>query len=175
MPMCVHNSKNSSHVKTVNLPFKTGTKFTVTQAAFGKISHNEPGNEYNWDLGVPYGTEVVAIEPGIVIEVWEPNKGGGCDPKFSNVAHNIKIEHSDGSVAQYIHIASKVKVGDNISAREVIATTSMNGWICRPHLHFGIYKSKNHLYMSPHRQTIPLRFKGCSNGNLIEKKEYKVE
>lgn len=44
----------------VGLPFAPGTAFTVSQGAFGVKSHSKPGNEYNWDLAVPFGTSVRA-------------------------------------------------------------------------------------------------------------------
>jgi len=114
------NQKTTSSFKTVRLPFKEGTSFIVSQGAFGRNSHNEPGNEYNWDLSVPYGTEVIAIEGGKVIEVWQPRKGGGCEKKYSDVAHNIKIEHADGTVAQYVHIETDKKIGDQVEEGQLI-------------------------------------------------------
>jgi len=155
--------------KRERLPFPANIKLTVSQGAFGKKSHMEPGNEYSWDFDVPYGTSVVSVENGTVLEVWEPNGGGGCDPKFKDVAHNIKIEHEDGSVAQYVHVSSKVKPGDQVREGEEIGVTAMNGWICSPQLHFGIYKSKNNLYNSPKRETIPVVFDGLPNsGKALE-------
>lgn len=149
--------------KRERLPFPTHIKFEISQGAFGSKSHSEPGNEYSWDFDVPYGTPVVSVENGVVTDVWEPNKGGGCDNKFSEFAHNIKIEHEDGTVAQYVHIFSKVKIGDQVREGQLIAVTAMNGWICNPQLHFGIYKSKNNLYSSSNRVTIPITFDGLPN------------
>ena len=149
---------------TVNLPFPVGVEALVSQGAFGKASHDEPGNQYSWDFDVPFGTPVTAVEAGRVLEVWKPNRGGGCDAKFSADAHNIKIEHADGTVAQYVHVDSVVEVGQQIRRGEVIAVTGNNGWLCQPQLHFGIYASKTQLYSSPGRKTIPLLFKGLPNG-----------
>lgn len=160
--------------KEISLPFKTGTKFKVSQGAFGKKSHSEPGNEYSWDFDVPYGTSVLAIEAGRVIGVWEPNLGGVCNESFKANAHNIKIEHSDGTVAQYVHIKSRVQVGDLIKKRQVIATTSQNGFICQPHLHLGVYQSRKHLYHSPGRKTLPLFFRGLPEGQARDGATYEV-
>jgi hypothetical protein len=146
--------------KRERLPFPTGVKFLVSQGAFGKKSHNELGNEYSWDFDVPYGTPVVSVENGTVLEVWEPSGEGGCDSKFSDLAHNIKIEHEDGTVAQYVHISAQVKAGDQVREGQQIGVTAMNGWICSPQLHFGIYRSKDHLYSSPKRETLPVSFDG---------------
>lgn len=152
-----------ANYKKVRLPFLKNTKFVISQGAFGTKSHMERGNEYSWDFDVPYGTPVVSVESGVVLEVWEPNNGGACDKKFSDAANNIKIEHTDGSVAQYVHVSSKVKWGEHVNEGRQIAVTAMNGWICSPQLHFGIYKSKAHLYSTTQRETIPVVFIGLPN------------
>ena len=148
----------------IHLPFSSQTKFIISQGAFGKQSHSEKGNEYSWDFDVPYGTAVLAVEAGEVIEVWQPDKGGGCDPTLSDYAHNIKIRHTDGKVAQYVHVNSLVKVGDQIKVGQQIAVTAENGWICTPQLHFGVYNSDKNLYNSPDRQTVPVYFVEIPNG-----------
>lgn len=151
----------------VHIPFEAGTRFTISQGAFGTASHSEPGNEYSWDFDVPYGTDVTAVADGKVIEVWQPEKGGECDPRFASLAHNLKIEHRDGTVAQYVHIEILVKNGDVIKTGQRIAKTAKNGWICQPQLHFGVYKSKDHLYSSDHRQTVPLLFIEIPGGRAL--------
>ncbi|MBF0363715.1 MAG: M23 family metallopeptidase [Oligoflexia bacterium] len=160
--------------KKVFLPFSPGTRFLVSQGAFGKSSHSEPGNEYSWDFDVPFGTSVLAVEDGIVIDIRKPNAGSGCNYKFSDVAHNINILRQDGTVAQYVHINSKVKVGEHVKKGDIIAVTAENGWICRPQLHFGIYRSVKTLYNSPNRETIPLFFEAIPDGIACEGKEYVV-
>ena len=170
----LYSLSDLSNYKLVGLPFESGGSFRISQGAFGNRTHNEPGNEYNWDLAVPFGTKVLAVESGKVIKVWQPNKGGGCDPKFSQDAHNIKIEHKDGTVAQYVHIKSSVKEGDIMKKGAKIGVTAKNGFICTPHLHFGVYRSKDHLYQSNVRETLPLRFEGIAGGLLVEGREYMV-
>lgn len=161
--------------KKVDVPFSKGTSFKVSQGPFGKASHSEKGNEFSWDFDVPYVTSVLEIEDGEVLQVWEPQKGGGCEAKYSDSAHNIKIEHADGSVSQYVHVESLVKEGSRVRRGDVIARTSMNGFICSPQLHFGVYKSKEHLYSSPKRQTLPIYFNRFYNGSLSEGKTYRVK
>jgi dienelactone hydrolase len=150
--------------KKVFLPLPPNTQFTISQGAFGAESHGEAGNQYSWDFDVPYGTAVVAVQSGKVIDVWEPNQGGDCDSKLLDFAHNIKIQHSDGTIAQYVHVQSRVKVGDSIRQGKVIAVTAKNGWICQPQLHFSVYESKDHLYPSKNRKTLPLFFEGVPDG-----------
>jgi hypothetical protein len=146
--------------KRVRLPLPKGTRFLVSQGAFGGASHGQKGIEYRWDFDVPYGTGVVAVEGGRVLAVHETHQPGGCDPKFSETPNSILVEHADGTVAQYVHVESRVKVGRQVAAGDVIAVTARNGFICTPQLDFLVYRSRETLYDSPARESIPLRFIG---------------
>lgn len=167
--------KEASKFRKVNLPFKNGTKFYVHQGAFGVSSHYLfPSLFYSYDMDVPFGTEIIAIEPGTVIEVYEPNKGGGCEMKWSSLAHRIRIQNSDGTVVEYHHVISKVKEGQKVTAGEVIGVTDNNGYICdQPHLHFQISNPK--LNPEDQKQGIPLYFKGVKGGLLKEGAFYVVK
>lgn len=168
------SAKVAKDFKAVSLPFRAGASFAVSQGAFGLQSHREPGNEFSWDFDVPYGTDVLAVEAGRVLEVWSPNQGGGCDINLSHYAHNIKIEASDGTVAQYVHVTARVREGERVRAGQVIAQTALNGHICAPQLHFGVYRSRYHLYEAVDRATVPLRFQGISGGLAKEGQQYRV-
>lgn len=172
---CAHTPTNSyetstpeerSHFKKVTLPLPEGTHFKISQGAFGCCTHNDPGHEYTWDFDVPYGTHVLSVEDGTVIQVWEPNQGGGCDRKYNESPHNIKIEHSDGTVAQYTHIHSVVKAGDTVKRGQTIAVTAGNGFICTPQLDFTIFKDRNHLFGSGQQRNIPLLFEGLPDSGM---------
>jgi murein DD-endopeptidase MepM/ murein hydrolase activator NlpD len=71
--------------KRVSPPFRPGTRFVVSQGAFGPDTHAETGNEYLWDLDVPYGTTVLAIESGVVLWATENGEVGGCDRRFNDL------------------------------------------------------------------------------------------
>jgi murein DD-endopeptidase MepM/ murein hydrolase activator NlpD len=172
---CAHTTPNPyessapeerTQFKQVVLPFPKGTQFKISQGAFGKYTHNDPGHEYTWDFDVPYGTPVISVEDGTVIQVWQPNQGGDCDRTFNDSAHNIKVRHADGTVAQYVHVDSRVKVGDRVKQGTQIAVTAKNGFICMPQLDFGIYQDEHHLYGSGQMRTIPLRFEGLPDGGM---------
>jgi murein DD-endopeptidase MepM/ murein hydrolase activator NlpD len=160
--------------KHVRIPFVSGTNFMVSQGAFGSDAHDQAGNEYNWDFEAPYGTPVVSIEDGVVLEVWEPAGDSGCNPDFCDSAHNIKVQHRDGTVAQYVHIKSRVQMGEHVKKGKIIAVTYKNGCICQPHLQFGLYRSDKELYNSPDRHTIPLAFDGIEGQLLKAKQQYKA-
>lgn len=156
--------RDRASFKTVDLPLVPGTKFKISQGAFGRFTHNEAGYEYAWDFDVPYGTPVRSVEEGQVIQVWEPNAGGGCDKKFNDTAHNIKVLQSDGTVAQYVHIESKVRFGDAVKRGQIIAVTANNGFHCVPQLHFNVFQDRSHIPETGSPKTIPLLFNGLPDG-----------
>lgn len=149
--------------KRLPVPLPTGTKTTVRQGAFGKSSHNEPGNELSWDFEVPLGTPVIAVGDGVVFHIQQPSVGG-CDPKFANSANILQIKLKDGAVAQYLHIATTLKAGEAVRRGQIVAHTAANGWFCYPHVHFGVYASDKQLYASPDRKTVPIYFEGLPDG-----------
>jgi|GEM_PF-3524559 len=75
-----------------------------------------------------------------------------------------KLLHGDGTVAQYVHIESKVKIGDRVQRDQVIAVTANNGFHCTPQLHFNIFQDRNHTPEAGSPKTIPLLFEGLPNG-----------
>ncbi len=164
---CAHNSYESaserlrSSFKEVSLPFPTGTKYFISTSPFH--SKTRAGNEYKWSFDVPYGTPVTAIEDGKVLSVYAPGLGGGCDQKYFGKGHNIKVLHSDGTVALYLHVEIKVKLGQMVKQNEVIAVTAQNGVVCAPQLHLMAFKN-----VDKHAQTIPLKFKGVP-GEIAKK------
>jgi murein DD-endopeptidase MepM/ murein hydrolase activator NlpD len=155
-----------SSFKPVRIPLPSGTRFRISQGAFGRYTHHDPGHEYTWDFDVPYGTPVLSVEDGDVLFVWEPPGEGGCDPKFNDSPHDIQIRHDDGTVAQYVHVQSEVKVGDRVVRGQRIAVTAKNGFICTPQLDFGIYQDTAHLPQSSQMRNIPLLFEGLPDGGL---------
>jgi len=160
--------KEKEKFKKVVLPFLPGTQFVISQGAYGKYTHNYKGFEYAWDFEVPLGTPIVSVEDVTIIQVWQPNSGGGCDSKWSNYAHNIKVLHQDGTVAQFVHIESNLKIGALVKKGEIIATTAYNGFICNPHLHFNFFKSRAHTPEEGNPVTIPLFFKQLPEGIAYE-------
>lgn len=172
---CAHSSNNAyersnfeqrTHFKKVILPLKIGTKFKISSGAFGCCTHNSPGFEYAWDFDVPYGTPVISVEDGSVLQVWEPNINGGCERKFNKSAHNIKIVAKDGTVAQYVHIQSKVHIGDTVKKGQVIAVTANNGFHCVPQLHFNIFQDRERIPENGKAKTIPILFEGLPDGGI---------
>lgn len=54
----------------------------------------------------------------------------------------IEIEHDDGSLAVYGHLAWRSvypQVGERVRAGQVIGLSGWTGYAAYPHLHFGLY------------------------------------
>lgn len=159
--------------KRLPIPLPPGTVTKVRQGAFGKSSHNEAGNQYNWDFEVPLGTSVLAVADGVVTYVSQPSVGG-CDAKYANSANVLQIKLADGTVAQYLHVETTLKPGNHVTKGQTIAHTGVSGWLCYPHVHFGVYASDHQLYSSPDRKTLPIFFVGISDGLACEGETYEV-
>jgi ribosomal protein L7/L12 len=124
------------------LPFEKGTEFRVAQEPGGAvITHKDDLSRYAIDLGVPEGTPVLAARAGTVIEVRDQFNEGRLDPEFVEKANLVSIVHSDGTFAQYVHLAQdgiRVHPGDHVEAGQVIAASGNTGYSAGPHLHFDL-------------------------------------
>jgi murein DD-endopeptidase MepM/ murein hydrolase activator NlpD len=164
---------NSPNLKHSIIPLSSGTPFVVRQGAFGISSHNEAGNTFQWDLEVPLDTPILSVDDGLVLYLYQPEGAkGGCNPEYALYAWGLHIEHDDRTVAQYLHVLASVKVGQRIKKGDVIGRTVWLGWICYPHVHFGIYSSRYNMYGSPNRETLPIYFEGIEDGLLKEGERY---
>ena len=156
-PPWVPEMQSRSSFLEVAPPFAAGTSTFVHQGPLGP-THRERGIGFAWDLDVPEGTPVLAIAVGTVIGVFAPGEGGGCEQRYADVAHNVQVEHEDGTVAQYVHVESTVRVGERVIVGQPIAKTAINGFICTPHLHLGVYASRDQMFDSRNPRSLPLWF-----------------
>jgi murein DD-endopeptidase MepM/ murein hydrolase activator NlpD len=70
-------------------------------------------NHQGIDIGVDAGSRVVALEDGIVKDIYENYGGHG---------QAVVIDHGDGTRNVYGHVDSKVTVGDKVKKGNVVAT-----------------------------------------------------
>jgi murein DD-endopeptidase MepM/ murein hydrolase activator NlpD len=70
-------------------------------------------NHQGIDIGVDAGSRVVALEDGVVKDIYESFGGHG---------QAVVIDHGDGTRNVYGHVDAKVKIGDQIKKGNVIAT-----------------------------------------------------
>jgi murein DD-endopeptidase MepM/ murein hydrolase activator NlpD len=145
----------------------------VTQGYNGSYSHNG-ADQYAIDWKMPCGTPVHAARAGVVAKVKVDSSSGGPDRKYENCANYILIRHSDGTLANYAHLAkdgAKVKAGDVVEAGDLIGFSGNTGFTSGPHLHFSVFKTKN----GKQRLSIPVQFQTASSGalTLVEGRTYK--
>ncbi len=81
------------------------------------------------DIVAPHGTPVVATADGrVVFAGWHSGWG-----------QVVEIDHGNGLVTFYAHCASlKVKVGEEVTRGQVIATVGSSGRTTGTHLHYGM-------------------------------------
>ncbi len=81
------------------------------------------------DIGVPVGTQVVAVKAGTVTQV----------TYTSDYGYYVTIDHGNGVQTRYAHNkANTVSVGEYVSAGQVIALSGNSGRSTGPHLHFEV-------------------------------------
>ncbi len=92
------------------------------------------------DLYAPFQTEVYAVADGVVIKEYDdlPNGTG------SGYGNEIRIQHIDGYVTLYAHLAYKsahVRVNDQVKRGDLIAQVDDTGDSGGDHLHIEVFKN----------------------------------
>lgn len=123
------------------LPFPAGKSFEVIQGPGGRFSHRgEHANAI--DFSMPEGSPVLAMRDGTVVQVIDSFTEGGPSESLSTKANRILIEHEDGTLAEYTHLAprsAKIKKGESVRAGALIALSGNTGFTTEPHLHVRLY------------------------------------
>ena len=126
---------------TIYWPLPQGT-YTVTSPFTMRISpvSGQLLAHEGIDMAAPLDTPITAVYGGVVEEVAENSRSGAY----------VQIKHtkSDGTVfhSAYLHQYMnkiKVKVGDTVTAGQVIGAVGNNGLSTGPHLHFEIHDSSD--------------------------------
>ncbi len=151
-----NNKHDDSYAYTI--PYKEGESYSIGQAYGGKFSHFMKGKTHAIDFTMNEGTSICAARDGIVIFVKDDSNKHGKTYKFQEFGNNVTILHKDGTMANYFHIqkgGSKVKVGDEVTAGQVIALSGNTGWSSGPHLHFQVYGFDEDMEV----KSVPTKFK----------------
>jgi murein DD-endopeptidase MepM/ murein hydrolase activator NlpD len=126
-----------------DLPFNPGESYKLVQGFGGGFSHNTPETYYSYDFRMNNGTHVLAARSGVVSKVVENKPVGSMDKRMIDQDNHIYIEHEDGTVAIYAHLArggAVVKEGDKVQKGQHIGHSGNSGYSRTPHLHFSVAK-----------------------------------
>lgn len=146
---------DNSYIYT--LPYKEGERYPIGQGYGGKFSHYMEGKKHALDFDMDEGTEVCAARGGKVIAVKDDSNKGGKTIKYQDYGNYLTICHDDGTLANYFHLqknGSKVAIGDEVKAGQVIALSGNTGWSSGPHLHFQVYTFDEEMNV----KSIPTKF-----------------
>lgn len=112
-------------------------KFQLT-GKFGELSPVRDFQSHSGiDLAMPEGTTLRSISGGIVDKVFD---GSGL------IGKGLSVKMPDGTRAIYGHLSSvKAKVGEHVSAGEIIGLSGNTGNSTGPHLHFGLKDASGHV------------------------------
>ena len=126
---------------TIYWPLPEGT-YTITSPFTMRISpvSGQLLAHEGIDMAAPLDTPITSVYGGVVEEVAENSRSGA----YVQIKHTM----SDGTVfhSAYLHQYMnkiKVKVGDTVTAGQVIGAVGNNGWSTGPHLHFEIHDSSD--------------------------------
>lgn len=108
---------------------------------FGGPTHQQPQSRYAVDFEVPDGTPVLAARGGLVIDVVDRFEAGGLDVALDGKANIVRVEHDDGSMALYAHLAprsARVRIGERVVTGTRLGDSGHTGYASGPHLHFAV-------------------------------------
>lgn len=112
---------------------------------------------FSYDFTVPEGTSVYAMESGTVARIVQHYQMAHQDKNRLQEVNKVEVLHTDGSVADYVHLkpgSVVLKLCDKVESGQLIGQSGHNGFSSGPHLHVDIQRPiENGKF-----HTIPLRF-----------------
>jgi co-chaperonin GroES (HSP10) len=95
------------------------------------------------DLAAPTGTSVYATCDGTVVAA----KYGAWDSSYGNM---VAIYHGNGDYTNHAHLSKiKVKVGQKVTAGQLIGLCGSTGHSTGPHVHFEVHKGRKWNRVNP--------------------------
>lgn len=120
--------ENQSYNVTVLSQYSSGAKHAsyLTKYVLKTGAYSQP--DCLMDIAAKSGTKVCAVADGTVYQ----------NNKHTNGGYNVVIKHLDGSYSYYGHLQkrSALKVGDTVSAGQLVGYVGMSGNATGYHLHF---------------------------------------
>jgi murein DD-endopeptidase MepM/ murein hydrolase activator NlpD len=124
------------------LPYRDGSTFRIGQSPGGPITtHSQPDSQFAVDIPMPEGTPVLASRSGTVIYTEANQVYGAQVPDMLGKANEVKIQHIDGTIAIYAHLAHGgvyVYSGQRVEMGQQIGLAGSTGYSSGPHLHFAV-------------------------------------
>ncbi len=121
------------------LPYAHGTKHTVTQGYFGRVTH-QTVRALDFDLNT--GTPIHAARAGTVIVVKQGSDRGGPGLEYDRYDNTVQVMHADATWAVYAHLqelnGARVQVGQHVEAGDLLGLSGATGMASGPHLHFEV-------------------------------------
>jgi len=175
------------------LPWAGGEIHGVTQGEETTFTHNGL-TAYAFDFDLSYAT-VVASRSGKVILAYAGSNSGGCSRYYSSSTNYVAIDHGDGTVGLYMHLAYdsvSVNIGDIVAQGQPIAISGETGVTCSddgrdpgPHLHFQVegFDADHYLTQSlpiafddiPEKGGVPVEGRSYISGNYGSGKPQKIK
>ncbi len=119
-----------------SMPFRPGLESVMSQGNCSGIGSHRYAGRHAYDFALPMGTELLAIEGGVVQDVIDQSPDGTGLGRDGNFVH---VRHDDGTYVTYFHIAqgsALVGTGARIEQGQPIASSGNSGGTGGiPHLH----------------------------------------
>jgi len=129
------NAKGKISRNMYRIPYGNTVAVTMSQ---DYIDHgNTPaGDTGSMDMSGAGTPAIVAAAAGTVIGVNDTRNGCGCNSAYGPCANSIQIQHANGEVSTYLHIAQNSATNNGIALNTVvnqgqqIAVEGDVGWTC---------------------------------------------
>ena len=134
------------------LPFESTVRVTQNfgETSFARANARRYGRPFHdgIDFGLPSGTGLLASADGLVIGTGNTDLVSSCQ----SWGRWVLIKHTFGLTTLYAHLSLiKVRLGQRVSAGDLIGYSGNTGFSTGPHLHFGVYDS-NGIRVVPYEQ-----------------------
>lgn len=129
------NAKGEISRNMYRIPYGDGNSVTMSQ---DYIDHGSTpaGDTGSMDMFAPGNPAIVAAAAGTVIAVNDALNGCGCNAAYGQCANAVQIQHLNGEVSTYLHIAQNsatnlgITVGTVVAQGQQIGIQGDVGWTC---------------------------------------------
>ena len=141
------------------LPWPNGMWSTVTQGNIGDPRSTHVDQKYAVDFGMAEGRPILAARDGVITLV-EPsgfNCYKTCASAYLMNGKFIKVQHSDGTTAAYLHlsaIAGGISKDVSVSRGRLLGYSGNTGNSGGPHLHFQVRDVSNAYLVVPFKEVL---------------------